>query len=88
VEKTQHIDTELLESAIQKSGLRPGFLAENLGLTRQGFHQKRKGTVPFRQSEVYVLCDLLRLDQTEKVKIFFPDLSADTQGNTERETKT
>ena len=73
MEKTQNIDTELLEKAIEDSGLRPGYISDTLGISRQAFDRKRKGKVAFRKSEVYVLCDLLRItDVGTKMKIFYP----------------
>lgn len=71
--KTQNIDTELLDEYIKKSGLRIAYILEQLGISRQAFDRKRKGIFAFRQSEVYVLCDLLRItDDTTKAKIFYP----------------
>lgn len=71
--KTQNVDTELLEKAIERSGLRVSFICEQLGISRQAFDRKRKGYFSFRQSEVYVLCSLLNLSNEEKIKIFFPE---------------
>lgn len=71
--KTQNIDTALLDEYIKKSGLRISFIHETLGISRQAFDRKRKGLICFRQSEVYVLCDLLRIrDNDVKNKIFYP----------------
>lgn len=71
--KTQNVDTELLDEYISNSGLRIAYICEQLGISRQAFDKKRKGTNAFRQSEVYVLCDLLRIkDASEKTKIFYP----------------
>lgn len=70
--KTQNIDTALLDEAIDNSGLKTGYIVEQLGISRQAFDKKRKGINAFRQSEVYVLCDLLRLSDAQKVDIFFP----------------
>ncbi len=70
--KTQNVDTMLLEDAITRSGLKVNYILEQLGITRQAFDNKRKGRTAFRQSEVYVLCDLLKLDDERKLKIFFP----------------
>ena len=70
--KTQNIDTTSLDKAISKSGLKTGFIVEQLGISRQAFDKKRKGTNAFRQSEVYVLCDLLNLDEVQRNAIFFP----------------
>lgn len=74
--KTQHIDTALLDEAIVKSGLRVGYIVEQLGISRQAFDKKRKGLYAFRQSEVYVLCDLLNLDSEKRMLIFFPEMSS------------
>lgn len=71
---TKSINAQLLEDCIQKSGLRTSFICENLGISRQAFDRKRKGETAFRQSEVYVLCDLLRISDAEtKNNIFFAD---------------
>ena len=70
--KTQNIDTTLLDEAIDNSGLRINYILEQLGISRQSFDRKRKNVDKFRQSEVYVLCDLLRLDKDQKQKIFLP----------------
>lgn len=70
--KAQNIDTKLLDDYISKSGLRVSYICEQIGITRQAFDKKRKGINAFRQSEIYVLCDLLRItDASEKTKIFF-----------------
>ena len=70
--KTQNVETELLEEAIKDSGLRVSYILECLGISRQAFDRKRKGINAFRQSEVYVLCDLLKLDKETSKNIFFP----------------
>lgn len=70
--KTCRVSSEMLESAIDRSGMRVAFLCDQLGISRQAFQKKREGKVPFRLSEVYVLCDLLRLDDHQKDAIFFP----------------
>ena len=71
--KTQNVDTALLDKAIEKSGLRSSYIAEKLGISRQAYNKKRTGKTAFRQSEVYVMCDLLRLNETEGSNIFFPE---------------
>ena len=71
--KTQNVDTTLLNEAIEKSGLKVNYILEQLGISRQAFDKKRKGCTAFRQSEVYVLCDLLKLDGDKKIEIFFPE---------------
>ena len=72
--KTQNIDTDLLEKYIASSGLKTSFICEQLGITKQAFSNKKLGRFAFRQSEVYVLCDLLKItDKDTKDKIFFPE---------------
>ena len=72
--KTQNIDTALLDEYIKNSGLRIAYIHEQLGISRQAFDKKRKGINSFRQSEVYVLCDLLHINDAEtKTKIFYPE---------------
>lgn len=68
--RTQDVDTELLNEYIEKSGLRIGFLVETLGISRQAFDKKRNGKMSFRAPEVYVLCDLLKIPDDIKPKIF------------------
>ena len=72
VVKTQYVDTALLDDYIEKSGLRIAYICEQLGISRQAFDKKRKGMIAFRQSEIYVVCDLLHItDVADKTKIFF-----------------
>ena len=70
--KTQNVDTKRLDEAIEKSGYRIGHIVDTLGISRQAFDMKKKGRYAFRQSEVYVLCDILNLSEEEKKLIFFP----------------
>lgn len=64
------VNTQLLDEYIENSGLKVGFIVEKLGISRQGFDKKRKGITPFRASEIYVLCDLCRIPDLERPKIF------------------
>ena len=61
---------QLLDDYIEKSGLRSGFIVEKLGITRQAFNYKRNGKIQFRAAEAYVLCDLLKIPDEDKAKIF------------------
>lgn len=70
--KAQYVDGALLDKYIENSGLKIGFIVEKLGISRQSFDNKRKGDTPFRASEVYVLCDLLNISESDKPKIFCP----------------
>ena len=68
--KTQYVDTEKLDNYIEKSGLKIGYIVDNIGISRQAFDMKRKGNISFKASEVYVLCDLLKIPDFDKPKIF------------------
>jgi hypothetical protein len=68
--KTQYVDSDLLTKYIKSSGLKIGHLAAELGISRTGFDKKRKGEIAFRASEVYVLCDSLKIPDDVKPKIF------------------
>lgn len=65
------VNTQLLDGKINSSGLKVCHIVETLGLSRNGFDKKRKGKIPFRKPEIYVLCDLLHLTEDDKQKIFF-----------------
>ena len=69
--KTQNVDTELLDKAIEKSGLKSSYIFEKLGISKQAYHDKRNGKTAFRKSEVYVICNLLHLNEEECKKIFY-----------------
>lgn len=61
---------ELLDVYIEKSGLKIGYIVGRLGISRQGFRKKKLGINSFRASEVFELCDLLRISAADKEKIF------------------
>ena len=68
--KAQNVDTELLEEYIDRSGYKLGYIIDQLGISRQAFDKKMKNINQFRASEVYVLCDLLKINDADKNKIF------------------
>ncbi len=70
MQKAQAVDTKLLDEWIDQSGLKTSFLVDQLGISRQAFDKKRKGITKFRKSEVYVMCDLLRIPGEISAKIF------------------
>lgn len=72
VVKALNVDTGLLDRAIDKSGLKNSFICEKLGISKQAWSNRRRGITAFRQSEIYVVCSLLRLNDDEATKIFFP----------------
>lgn len=66
------VNTQMLDDAINESGLKISFIVDKLGISRQAFDKKRKGLTPFRASEVYVICDLCNIGDAAKPKIFLP----------------
>lgn len=70
------VDTSLLEKYIKDSGYRVEFILKQIGISRQAFDKKRKGRYAFRVSEIYVLCDLLKIPMDDREKIFYPKKSA------------
>ena len=63
-------NTQLLDERIKESGLKIGYIVEKLGISRQAWDRKKKNIIPFRVAEIYVLCDLLHIDDSEKPKFF------------------
>lgn len=68
--KTQYVDSDALTSYIENSGIKIGYLVDKLGISRQAFDKKRKGSIAFRAAEVYVICDILNIPEQEQPKIF------------------
>lgn len=64
-------NTELLEDAIKKSGLKKGFIAEKLGLSRAGLSNCINNRAEFKVGHVNALCELLNLDTDMRNAIFF-----------------
>lgn len=66
------VNAQLLDKKIEESGLKVSFIVEKLGLSSNGFYKKKNGITALRASEVYVLCDLLHINDSEKAEIFLP----------------
>lgn len=64
-------DTKLLEQAIKDSGLKKGYIAEKLGLSRTGLANCINNRAEFKTSHVATLCDLLNLSAEQRNAIFF-----------------
>lgn len=64
-------DVSLLRAKIDASGYKIRFIANQCGLTYQGFLPKMNGEREFNQNEIAVLRDLLHLTLEEVEKIFF-----------------
>ena len=68
----KELDVELLETYIKNSGLKIGYICEQLDISRQAFAMKRRGEIQLKGNEVKILCDLLRIPKKDKTKIFYP----------------
>ena len=68
----QMTNTALLNDLIAKSGLKKGYIAEQIGLSAYGFAKKVNNVTEFKTSEVNKLCELLKIETLEeKERIFF-----------------
>lgn len=64
------MDNELLKAKITESGLKKGFIAEQLGITRTGYRLKENGRNEFTASEIQTMRRLLNLSDRE-VRVIF-----------------
>lgn len=65
-------NTEKLEAAIEHSGLKKKFIAQELEITTYGLQKKIKNNSEFKQTEISRLCKLLNIKTLkEKEEIFF-----------------
>ena len=65
-------DTVLLKERIARSGLKLGYIAQRMGLSRMGLYNKINNRRPFNQYEIETLCQLLQIRSVnEKIDIFF-----------------
>ena len=62
----------LLEDKIRLSGKKKGYLAERLGLSRQGFRNCCRNVSEFTTGQVKILCEELNINSLkERQAIFF-----------------
>lgn len=65
-------NTELLMDFIKKSGLKLGFIADQMDLSRFGLSKKINNDSEFKASEIEKLCNLLDITSLEdRERIFF-----------------
>lgn len=64
-------NTKLLEDAIARSGLKKGYIAARLGVSRAGLTNLIRGRAEFRASQMTLMEELLKLTPGEKDAIFF-----------------
>lgn len=64
-------NTNLLNERIDASGLKRGFIAEQLELSAYGLLKKINGENEFKVSEVVKLCRILNISDEDRDRIFF-----------------
>ena len=64
-------NTELLLHRIKESGLKKGYIAEQLGINRYSLAKKIKNESEFLGSEMQKMGELLNLNSRERDRIFF-----------------
>lgn len=67
------MNAQLLDEKIEKSGLKKKFIYDSLGISHTAFDKKQKGITPFRKSEIFTLCHLLDLSDSDRKYIFSED---------------
>lgn len=67
------MNTEALTEKLNSSGFSRSYVAEYLGITRQGLHNKLTGEREFKASEIRKISGLLGLSEHEQQDIFFND---------------
>ena len=65
------IDSKKLEEKIQQSGLKKGYLAERLGVSRATFSALLSNKTEFKVSQIRVLCELLDIHDDETLRAIF-----------------
>lgn len=66
------VNTTLLKKKVKESGYRPGWIAEQLGITSSAWSYKVNGKRNFSVEEVMLLCKLLKIKSLkEREAIFF-----------------
>ena len=63
-------NTELLNAAIGKSGLKKSFIAKKLGLSLKGLQNKLENNTEFKASEIVILQKILNIDDEIRDRIF------------------
>lgn len=65
-------DTELLRRRIKDSGLKIGYIAEKMGLSRFGLTKKINNESQFFAGEIDKMCEILNITSIkERMRIFF-----------------
>lgn len=66
-------NSELLKQAIRNRGIKLGWVADTLGITRQALSDKISNRTEFKASEINTLLTILDLTMQEGKDIFFAE---------------
>lgn len=64
-------NSKLLSDEISNSGMTVTFIAQKIGITREGFYKKLNNSTEFKASEIVALQSILRLSNNRRDEIFF-----------------
>lgn len=67
------INTSLLKSKLNESGLKTSYIAKSLNITKQSFYNKLNNRNDFTVEQAFKIQDLLGLDSSDLRNIFFAD---------------
>lgn len=62
---------KLIEDAMNRKGLKKGFVADKLGVSRATFWALLSGKTEFKASQIKALCELLDIDDSETIAAIF-----------------
>lgn len=66
-------DITLLREKIDERGIKLGFVASKMGISRQSLYRKLIGERPFSLNEAQSICAVLGLEDADRDRIFFAD---------------
>lgn len=66
-------DSNMLNAAIDDSGITITAIAKKLGITREGFYKKLNNKTEFKASEVKIMQNILNLSNKKRDEIFFAE---------------
>jgi len=64
------VNTEMLNNTIKDKGVKKGWIADKMGVSRQCLYLKLQGQTPISVNEMVVLTNLLQLTDNERDIIF------------------
>ena len=65
--------SKMLNEIIDKSGIKRGYIAQQMGLSRFGLLKKINGENEFKANEIQKMCNILEITNLEKKEEIFFD---------------